>query len=287
MKKYIKKFFAKIGNAMSDAIVKQNNVYIQSIVDNDIQKIYDNKKYEEPGRLLRSGFKVWSQNDEDGIIQEILNRIDTKNKYFVEIGVGDGLENNTLFLLVKGWKGLWIEGSSKNCNFIEKKFNTLINKGFLKIDNVSINVNNINHLLMGNSVPEEIDLLSIDIDGNDYHIFKALNATSPRVVVIEYNAKFPPPVLWVMRYNPGHVWDLSDYFGASLKSFERLFAARGYSLVGCSITGANAFFVRNDLVGDKFCQPFTAENHYEPPRYWLTQGFISGRIANFGEFESI
>ena len=128
MKKYIKRFLAKIGNALSDSLVKQNNVYIQSMVNNDIQKIYDNKKYAEPGRLLRSGFKVWSQNDEDGIIQEIFNRIDTKNKYFVEIGVGDGLENNTLFLLVKGWKGLWVEGSRKNFNFIEKKFNTLINQ---------------------------------------------------------------------------------------------------------------------------------------------------------------
>lgn len=282
MKNYLTKVLIKVSHGLTKSILRH-----PGIANNNIDNILNNNKYGERGRLLRFGFKAYSQNDEDGIIQEIFNRINIKNKYFVEIGVGNGLENNTLLLLIKGWEGLWIEGSYENYKFIKNKFNTLINNNLLKVDNSFININNINRILSDQSVPDEIDLLSIDIDGNDYHIFKAIDVISARVVVIEFNAKYPPPVLWVMKYNPTHIWDISDYFGASLKSFERLFEERGYSLVGCNITGANAFFVRNDLVEDKFCQPFTAENHYEPARYWLTPGFFSGHSPNFGEFERI
>lgn len=81
-----------------------------------------------------------------------------------------------------------------------------------------------------------------------------------------------------MKYNSSadYSWDGTDYFGASLASFDKLLRSKGYSLVGCNITGANAFFVRTDLVTGKFCQPLTPENHYEPARYWLSSGFVSG-----------
>jgi hypothetical protein len=87
--------------------------------------------------------------------------------------------------------------------------------------------------------------------------------------VVEYNAAFSPDVEWIHPFEAGGIWDGFQAFGASLKAFERLGASQGYSLVGCDITGINAFFVRNDLVGDKFVAPYTAENHYEPVRYYL------------------
>jgi hypothetical protein len=87
------------------------------------------------------------------------------------------------------------------------------------------------------------------------------------VVVVEYNAVIPPGLDWKVRYAPDRVWDGSHNFGASLKAFELLGTQLGYSLVGCDFIGVNAFFVRSDLVADKFAAPFTAENHYEPPRY--------------------
>ena len=90
--------------------------------------------------------------------------------------------------------------------------------------------------------------MSIDLDGNDYYILDAIRSISPRVIVAEYNAKFPPDIFWVMQYNEAHHWDSSDYFGASLKALADLLAARGYALVGCSVLGTNAFFVRKDLV---------------------------------------
>jgi hypothetical protein len=284
MKKFVTGLLAKMGRV---ALSHIGNVQVPFMVNETVQKISADPKYQENGRLLRFGYKAYSQSDEDGIIQEIFNRISTTNKYFVEIGAGNGLENNTLFLLLNGWQGLWVEGNIDYCKSIGNKFKFLLNNKVLKIKQSFIDAGNINETLSENLVPAEIDLLSIDIDGNDYHIFKSLKVTTPRVVIIEYNAKFRPPTLWVMKYNPNHMWDRTDYQGASLKSYERLFAERGYSLVGCSITGANAFFVRNDLLGDKFCSPFTAENHYEPARYWLMYGLISGHRPNFGEFESI
>jgi len=91
---------------------------------------------------------------------------------------------------------------------------------------------------------------------------------SPRVVVIEYNATLRPPMSLVVFYEPMRRWDGTNYFGASLEALVRLGRDKGYRVVGCSYTGANAFFVRNDVAGDHFLDPATAEEHYEPPRYF-------------------
>jgi hypothetical protein len=107
------------------------------------------------------------------------------------------------------------------------------------------------------------------------------------VIVAEYNAKFPPDVRWIMEHNEAHRWDSTDYFGASLKALEILLLERGYFLVGCNLLGTNAFFIRKDLVRDPpFCAPFSAENHYEPARYFLLQAFHSGFPAGFGPYRS-
>ena len=133
-------------------------------------------------------------------------------------------------------------------------------------------------------MPEEFDLLSLDIDGNDYHVLENISPLNARLVVVEYNSKLPPPVKWVMAYNPGHQKTNTDYFGASLQSFEQLFFKKGYLLVGCNIAGVNAFFVRKDLVAQHFHADFSAENHYEPQRYWLLSGFSSGFPPDFGPY---
>ncbi len=86
-------------------------------------------------------------------------------------------------------------------------------------------------------------------------------------MVVEYNASIPAVVDWKVNYDAQRTWDGSLNFGASLKAFEILGNRLGYKLVGCEFLGANAFFVREDLVEDKFMAPFTAENHYEAPRY--------------------
>jgi hypothetical protein len=129
--------------------------------------------------------------------------------------------------------------------------------------NAFITVENINRLISEDGgISGEIDLLSVDIDGNDYWIWEKITCIKPRVVVIEYNAKFPPPCEWVMDYDPNHIWDESDKHGASLKSLELLGNRLGYSLVGTNMNGVNAFFVRKDLAKGLFAEPATAENLY-------------------------
>jgi hypothetical protein len=246
----------------------------------EIERLQAKEKYQNPKSLIPFGDKIYSQSDEDGIIREIFNRIGTTNKTFVEFGIGNGLENNTLALLFEGWQGLWIDASSKSVNKIRENFNIIIEKEYLKIIQSFITKENINDLISDNIKSEEIDLLSVDIDGNDYHIIDAITCVSPRVIVVEYNAKFTPPVLYCMDYNPTHRWEKDDCFGASLKFFEVNLEKKGYYLVGCNLSGANAFFVRKDLVNDHFLAPFTAENHYEPARYYLS-GYFAGHPASY------
>jgi hypothetical protein len=208
-------------------------------------------RYADPKRLLRYGFKTYSQSDEDGIIQEIFKRVGTGNRIFVEFGVESGIECNSVKLLVEGWRGLWLEGSATRITQIHKNFQTFLDERRLAVKEAFVAAENINALLEEGGVTGEIDFLSIDIDNNDYWVWKAIGVIQPRVVVIEYNAALRPPLSLVVPYDP-----------------ERR-CSKGYRIVGCNFAGANAFFVRDDIAGNHFLDPATAEEHYEPPRYFF------------------
>ena len=229
------------------------------------------KRMSQPLALENFGYKVYSQNDEDGIIQEIFRRIGTESKEFIEFGVQNGLECNSHYLLHQLWHGLWLEGDSGACTQISHKFRTVIKEGRLKVVNAFITRENIEELLLKNrnsqaqnSMP---DFLSIDIDGNDWYVWEAIKALKPRLVCIEYNGKFPPDCNWKQAYDAKHSWDNSDWQGASLKAMELLGREKGYVLVGTNLTGVNAFFVRQDLFSkEKFLDCVTAEELYNPTR---------------------
>jgi hypothetical protein len=89
------------------------------------------------------------------------------------------------------------------------------------------------------------------------------------MIVVEYNGKFRPPIDWAMPYRSDYVWQGENLTGCSLAAWVKLLRNKGYSIVGCGLPGINAFFVRDDLLGDKFASPFTAENHFEPQRKWI------------------
>ena len=238
----------------------------------------------DPRRLERHGATIYSQHDEDGIIAEIFRRIGAESRIFFEFGVEDGLECNTHALLHQGWRGGWAEASAAHAEAIRRRFRIVLDAGRLKLATSLVSRENIDEVVRALALPGEIDLLSIDIDGNDYWVFKALEATRPRVAVIEYNAKFPPPIKHVMAYQPERAWAGTDYYGCSLQSLTELATAKGYSLVGCNITGVNAFFVRSDLVGEHFATPATPAHLYQPPRYELFRmgAFETGHPADFG-----
>jgi hypothetical protein len=246
----------------------------------EIDRLRTSPRYHDPRSLIPFGAKVYSQSDEDGIIQEIFRRIGVTNKVFVEFGIGNGLENNTLALLFDDWQGLWIDASAQAVKKIAKKFAPIIESGRLKMACSFITKTNIDELISSHVQSPEIDLLSVDIDGNDYHVLNAITCVSPRVIVIEYNARFVPPLMFCMDYDAAHSWQKDDCFGASLKFLEVNLREKGYCLVGCNISGVNAFFVRTDLVTNQFLAPFTAETHYEPARYYLS-GYFAGHLASY------
>jgi hypothetical protein len=250
-----------------------------------IRTILDGPRHADDRRLLKSGYRVYSQADEDGILHEIFRRIGEGNRTFLELGVGNGLENNTLFLLVQGWSGVWLEGSERKVAAAKKNLAVLVAARRLEIHQQFVTAADIDQKIASLAPNREIDLLSIDLDGNDYYILEAIRSISPRVIVAEYNSKFPADVPWVIEYNESHRWDATDYFGASLKSLETLLAGKGYALVGCNLLGTNSFFVRRDLATEtRFCAPFTSENHYEPSRYFLLPAFHAGYPVHFGPF---
>ncbi len=233
-----------------------------------------NARYRDPVRLMAHGAQYWSQNYEDGMIAEIFRRIGMTTRTFIEIGVGNGTENNTTLLLSAGWKGWWIEADPDHCASISSELRKMPSAARrLELKQTFVYPEKIAGLLAEMGVPQEIDLFSLDIDLNTYHIWAALKDFRPRVVVVEYNAGFPPEQVWIHPLQPNGNWDYTQAFGASLKAFELLGSKFGYRLVGCDLTGNNAFFVRDDLVKDLFCAPFTSENHYEPPRYYLCHRF--------------
>ncbi|HVS70146.1 MAG TPA: hypothetical protein VHQ47_02710 [Phycisphaerae bacterium] len=239
----------------------------------------DQQKYMCPLRLTRHEHQVYSQHGEDGIIAEVLRRVGTSRKVFLEIGVGDGLENNSAFLLAQGWTGCWLEGSNACCDKIRRGFKRQMASGSLTLKQSFITRENINSLVEG---WEAVDVLSIDIDLNTYYIWEAIRHIGARLIVVEYNGTVPPSVDWKARYDANGWWDGSNYMGASLKAYELLGIKLGYSLVGCDISGTNAFFVRNDLVEGRFHGPFTAEEHFEPARYWLDRR--NGHPIGYGDF---
>jgi len=243
-------------------------------------------RYADPLRLLRYGAKAYSQHDEDGLVAEVFRRIGVGAGTFVELGVGAGLENNTLALLLGGWRGLWIDANEEDTEKACTRLSRYIDDGRLRVEHHFVTRDNVDGLLASAAPNKEPDLLSIDIDGNDYWVWQAVSSIRPRVVIIEYNATWFPPLAMTIAYDESFRWDGTNYFGASLKALEILGRQKGYHLVGCDFSGTNAFFVRQDLCGERFCAPFDADNHYEPARYWITHR-PSGHKPGVGVVEPI
>ena len=236
-----------------------------------VLQLKNSPKYADPRHLIHFEGQVYSQNGEDGILSEIFNRIGTTNRYFVEVGSSTGLENNTALLLLEGWQGLWVEGSPEAVAIAKRHWAEPISQGRLEITTAMVTAENLQGLLEEKNVPSELDLLSLDIDRNTFHTFAKMTAFRPRVLLLEYNGIFPQGSQWGMTYDTDQRWDGTHRFGAALKRFESEAKSKGYTLVGCESTGANVFFVRDDLVGEQFIGPFTTEFHFEPYRRFLVR----------------
>jgi hypothetical protein len=275
-------------NTLATNIQRGSGYLARQEIENLKEKIKLDSKRLEP-----YGFKIYSQGDEDGIIYDIFNRLNIECGTFCEIGVENGLECNSLALIHRGWKGIWLEGNEEMKEFIEEKFSSILNNQRLGLGIGMVTPNNIN--LVVEKMSERLnfkgnilDFLSIDIDGMDIYLLEAITF-SPKVICIEYNAKFPPPLIKKPIFDEGFCWRGTDYVGSSLAAITESANKKGYTLVGTSITGVNAFYVRNDLVGPNFSSQ-SLEELYNPPRYYLIiDHYLNnvGHQADFGPYEDL
>jgi hypothetical protein len=197
--------------------------------------------------------KICSQNGEDGVVEAIFETIGTTNRYFVEFGVEDATECNTAALLARGWQGLMMDAAG------------ICRNPLATVRRAIVTAENVNALFRHFGVPDEFDLLSIDIDGNDFWVWREI-AFRPRVLVVEYNASMGPSERRAIVYEPWFCFRGTDYFGASLAAFVELGRQRGYTLVYCERTGVNAFFIADEALPRGY-QPPETEALYRPPNY--------------------
>lgn len=214
-------------------------------------------------------FKVYSQWGDDGIIQYLIDNMEIpqSSRTFVEFGVQNYVESNTRFLMVNNnWKGLVMDSSPENIEYIKR--DDVYWRYDLTAVHAFIDVENINGILKDNGFYGDIGLLHIDIDGNDYWVWKAVDVVRPAIAVIEYNSVFGRDKAVTVPYRPdfdrtkAHCSNL--YFGASLKSLCLLAKEKGYRFIGSSSSGNNAFFVRDDKIGR--LKELTAEEGYVESR---------------------
>lgn len=197
-------------------------------------------------------FKVYSQWGEDGIIDHLLTRVPITCRSFVEFGVENYTEANTLFLLKhRYWRGLVIDGSPEHIEGIRRS--ETFWKYDLYADCSFITKDNINEIIDRNGFSGDLGILSVDIDGNDYWVWNAIEVVSPRIVICEYNSLFGPTAKVSIPYQSDFARQTNNaprgYFGASIAAFNYLAVAKGYSLVAGNSAGNNVFFVRNDCLG--------------------------------------
>jgi hypothetical protein len=218
-------------------------------------------------RLVDFEFKIFSQWGEDGILQHLTKAIEMRHKTFIEFGVESFMEANCRFLLMKdNWSGYVIDASPSNISILKNSY--FYWKHQIDAVDAFITKDNINDLLAKSGFDEDLGILSIDIDGNDYFILEAINAVRPRILICEYNAIFGARKISVpyeadfFRTRKHHS---NLYFGASLSAIALLANKKGYSLVGTNSNGCNAFFVRNDLVNEKIAV-LTAEQAFLPSK---------------------
>lgn len=209
--------------------------------------------------LSLSERRVYSQNGEDGVLEKIFELTGVTNKYYIEFGAYDGITASNIHNLRTnyGWFGLQLDGGFENHELNLKQ-------EFLTAENVL-------DLFEKYQVPEEFDLISIDIDFNDFYLWNTIcEKYHPRVIVIEYNATHLPDEDKVVVYHPQFSGDGCNYFGASIKAFYNLGRSKGYSLVYADKGGVNLFFIRDDVIetsGLVFKNVNNVKAIYQTPKY--------------------
>lgn len=259
MYQFIKKIIRIILDKKKVKLVSAQDLEGQKMI---LGKILTNQlRIFSPKTFHDAEFQVFSQWGDDGIIQYLIQNMDIKNKKFVEFGVENYTESVTRFLLMNNqWSGLVMDGSADNIEYIRK--DPIYFLYDIHAEHQFITKENINDLLKKYDF-ENIGLLHIDIDGNDYHVWEAMSI-NPEILIVEYNAIFgierAITVPYDAQFNRTKKHHSNLYFGASLRAFYELGKRKNYALIGCTSAGNNAFFVRKDKMDES---PFSEISYQE------------------------
>lgn len=235
--------------------------------------------------LLCAECQIYSQDGEDGILAFLFGKIGVRDRRFVEFGIGDVERcNSTQLALGFGWSGLLVDGEPR---FVERarRFYAARPEAAprVRIAEAWITPENVDAVFRAHGVSGDVDLVSIDIDGNDYWVWRALEAARPRVIAIEYNASLGPEEVLVTRYDPHFdrfaLHPRGWYHSASLAALEQLGRSRGYRLVGCDSAGFNAFFVRDDAA-EGVLAALSAKEAYYPCRRRLREATAAEQLES-------
>jgi hypothetical protein len=198
--------------------------------------------------LASRRFGMLSQNGEDGITWAILRQIGVTDRRFVDIGCADHGWNSGFLAEECGWSGVMVDSDAQALAATRRRFHARV-----ATEAAFVTPETVDALFTAHGFTGEVDLLSIDVDGSDYWIWRGLTVCRPRVVILEYNSVFGGGRAVVVPYETGRVWDeaakAERYFGASLAAVERLAREKGYRLVAIEPDSANAFLVRDDAAG--------------------------------------
>ncbi len=238
VKRFIKKNFGQWVYSRQCNPIQKNN--IESWVEQLQQKPIEN--------LSDASFDVFTYHGEDGILFYLANKLPNVSPTFIDIGAGDCIKSNCANLAVHhGWQGVFIDKSSEQLAVGKSFFKHQINKGAdIRFIQTEVTRENVNRLMTGNLINNKVGILSIDIDGNDFWIWKAIEQVQPEIVVIEAKVEFGLKSIAVPYGNHNHHSVDSKYNGASVEALRQLGLTKGYKLVGANKQGYNLFFVKQN-----------------------------------------
>lgn len=227
--------------------------------------------------VSEAGFRCYSQFEEDGIILYLLTMVGIKNRTVVEMCCGRGNECMAANLIINhGFKGYLFDGDKANVEIARRFFGRQPDCLAFKpeISQAWITRGNINQLLEEAGITGEVDVLSLDVDGNDYYFWEAITAINPRVCVFETHDVIPTQMSLTIPYSDDfHAMDKAgaerEFRSVSLAAMANLSSKKGYTLVGSHRHGFNVFFVRNDLLNEFLPRPSLDRIH---DNEWTRQG---------------
>lgn len=278
---YIKRLLRKFGTIAFEDMKNYKSQELQVLLKLYYRNLINSGKANLP-TFDDVGFRCYSQFEEDGILLYIFSLIGTTNKIAVEICAGDGIVCNSTNLIVNhGWLGYLFDGNRKKVRR-GRRFFKRHNDTWLwppKFTHAWITAENVNDVISAAGVSGEIDLLSIDVDGMDYWIWKAIDCIKPRVVLCETHNIMGPDDSLTAPYSPDFTITVPGYHSASLKAMTSLAESKGYRLVGTHRYGFNAFYIRNGI-GENLFPPADIAKCLQHPNAVHSRKYVWPKVSH-------